>query len=364
MADKAQVELIQQGSSSWKSWKRQHPKVKIDLSDANLSNLNLQGINLGKANLSAANLSSAKLQGAKLTGANLRSANLTGTLLSRADLNGADLSGANLSTARLNSATLGGTNFSGADLSGVDFRIARMFATNFRGANLSGCKIYGVSVWDVALDETTIQSNLVITNDDQPTITVDNLEVAQFIYLLINNQKLRSVIDTISSKVVLILGRFTPERKVILEAIRDGLRKFNYIPVLFDFEKPTHRDFVETVSTIAHLSKFVVADFTDAKIVLEEVPHIVRNIAVPVKPLLLESSGREPVTLINLRRNQRSLLDTYFYKDLADLIASLEEVVIKPSEALAKHLITDHTWTADGATSFNTANNDAGSGSV
>jgi hypothetical protein len=71
--------------------------------------------------------------------------------------------------------------------------------------------------------------------------------------LLINNEKLRNVIDTITSKVVLILGRFTPERKPILEAIRMELRVHNYVPVLFDFEKPESRTFIETVSTIAHV---------------------------------------------------------------------------------------------------------------
>lgn len=54
-------------------------------------------------------------------------------------------------------------------------------------------------------------------------ITVDNLEVAQFIYLLLNNEKIRQVIDTITSKVVLILGRFTDERKSVIDAIREEL---------------------------------------------------------------------------------------------------------------------------------------------
>ena len=39
-------------------------------------------------------------------------------------------------------------------------------------------------------------------------------------YLLLNNEEIRHVIDTITSKVVLILGRFMPERKAILDAIR------------------------------------------------------------------------------------------------------------------------------------------------
>ena len=65
--------------------------------------------------------------------------------------------------------------------------------------------MYGISAWNVRL-EGAIQSNLVITPPDESPIQVDNLEVAQFIYLLLNNEKIRSVIDTITSKVVLILA--------------------------------------------------------------------------------------------------------------------------------------------------------------
>ena len=81
---------------------------------------------------------------------------------------------------------------------------ATLVKTDFSRANLTNCSIYGISVWDVQLQD-TLQLNLVITNEDQPIITVDNLEVAQFIYLLLNNTKIRDVIDTITSKVVLIL---------------------------------------------------------------------------------------------------------------------------------------------------------------
>jgi hypothetical protein len=55
--------------------------------------------------------------------------------------------------------------------------------------------------------EGTKQQNLVITRQDEPAITVDKIEVAQFVYLLLNNKKVRDVIDTITSKVVLILGQ-------------------------------------------------------------------------------------------------------------------------------------------------------------
>jgi hypothetical protein len=45
---------------------------------------------------------------------------------------------------------------------------------------------------------------LVVTPENEPAIIIDNIEVAQFIYLMLNNQKVRDVIDTVTSKVVLI----------------------------------------------------------------------------------------------------------------------------------------------------------------
>ena len=85
------------------------------------------------------------------------------------------------------------------------------------------------------VDNRTEQQNLNIAGSRESSITVDNLKVAQFIYLLLNNQEIREVIDTITSKAVLILGRFSDKRKVVLDALRDELRKHNYLPILFDF---------------------------------------------------------------------------------------------------------------------------------
>jgi pentapeptide repeat protein len=150
------------------------------------------------------------------------------TEVSRANLSGADLSGAVLAWARLE-----GANLSGANLRGAVLQSATLVDADLTGADLTGCYTYGVSAWDLKL-EGIKQQNLVITRTDEPTITVDNIEVAQFIYLMLHNQKIRDVIDTITSKVVLILGRFTDERKAVLDALREELRKRNYLPILFD----------------------------------------------------------------------------------------------------------------------------------
>ena len=172
-----------------------------------------------------------------------------------------------------------------ADLSGADLSSALLVQTNLSGANLTGCSIYGISVWKVLL-EGAVQNNLVITPPLEPTITVDQLEVAQFIYLLLNNAKIRDVIDTIAKKVVLILGRFTPERKAVLDALRSELRKHNYSPVLFDFEKPATRDLTETVSILAHLARFIIVDLTDPSSATHEVATVIPHTVVPVQPLL------------------------------------------------------------------------------
>ena len=46
-----------------------------------------------------------------------------------------------------------------------------------------------MSVWNIKVNDRTKQQNLIITRYNEPVITVDNIKVAQFIYLLLNNQK-------------------------------------------------------------------------------------------------------------------------------------------------------------------------------
>ncbi len=390
------LDILKQGVETWNGWRRENADIQIDLKEADLTKVNLSGANLSGANLIKASLSEAILQGtslreaklneatlskanlnkaylymADLSGTNLSEAELLGTMLMETNLSNANLSeailvqallsGANLSGANLHKAQLFGadfreanlsntdfseanlcetnlrwTNLSNADLRGADLTSSVLIETNLNSANLTGCLIYGISAWNVHLQE-TVQANLIITLPDQPTITVDSLEIAQFIYLLLNNQKVRDVIDTITSKVVLILGRFTIERKAVLDALRDELRKQNYLPVLFDFEKPINRDITETVSTLAHMSRFVIADITDAKSIPQELKSIVPNLpSVPVQPLILNS--QHGYGMFEHFTRFPWVLPVYRYVDQESLLQSLQEKVITPAEQKAKEL--------------------------
>jgi hypothetical protein len=211
-----------------------------------------------------------------------------------------------------------------------------LIETNLTDAVLNGCRIYGVSAWKVKLSEDTKQQSLSISGKDEPEVTVDNIEVAQFIYLLLHNEKIRDVIDTITSKAVLILGRFTDERKAVLDALREELRKHDYLPILFDFNVPATRDITETVSLLARMARFIIADLTDPSSIPQELQAIVPHLAVPVQPLL-EASSRSYAMFKDLLKYEW-VLPVCRYEGLEPLLATLAEKVVAPAEAKVKAL--------------------------
>jgi uncharacterized protein YjbI with pentapeptide repeats len=385
MVNEEQLKILSQGVNAWNTWRKKNSEIEVDLTEADLTSLDLHGINFTKADLSDANLyrsdlrnadiSSAYLCGADLRESNLRWSDLNRAILRWANLNRADLyhanfflsdigysqlreanlncarlfkanlCGADLRTSCLKSADLRGANLSWshlceADFTGADLTFANLTEADLERSNLVDCRIFGISVWGVKL-EGAIQKDLIITRQSQPVITVDNLEAAQFIYLLLYNEKIRHLIDTITSKVVLILGRFTPERKPILDIIKDELRARDYLPVLFDFKGPSSRDTRETVSTLAHMARFVIADITDARSIPAELEIIVSQLpSVPVQPLIL-SSDYEYGLFEHIRRFPW-VLEPWRYENQKDLLAFLQEKVIVPAEAKAIELRNYH----------------------
>jgi uncharacterized protein YjbI with pentapeptide repeats len=303
--------------------------AEADLRHARLSGAHLPKANLSDSDLREANFHSAYLEGADLSRADLRHAKLYATHLMKAvivqaKLQEVSLSGANLEKAILHS----------SDLSGADLRGALLLNCDLRKANLTNCEVFGVSAWNVNLDG-AIESQLRITDRFESEIMVDSLEVAQFIYLLLNNERIRQVIDTVTSKVVLILGRFKPDRKKVLDAIREKLLEMNYVPILFDFKKSPGLDFTETITLLARMARFIIADLTEPSSIPQELQAIVPDIAVPVQPIL---EGKKPYSMFSDYHKYDWMLKLHRYNGLDELLASLPDKVIAPAEAKRKDL--------------------------
>ena len=214
--------------------------------------------------------------------------------------------------------------------------------TGLTGADLTGCHIYGVSAWGLKLERTK-QQNLVITPRDEPAITVDNIEVAQFIYLLLHNEKIRDVIDTIGKKGVLLLGRFTEGRIQILERLREKLRSLGLVPMVFNFDKPETKDFTETVRLLANLSRFVIVDITNPRSTPLELQATVPDYMVPFVPILEE--GQDPFAMfVDLQNKYDWVLEPVIgYSSVDRLIEVMEDKVVRPAEAKFNQLLARRT---------------------
>jgi hypothetical protein len=281
---------------------------------------------LSNAKLTGTSLVDAERGGASLCEVDATKVNLTNSNLSNADLAGANLTGANLTYARLFDAKLAGATL-------VETRLMARFLVraDLKGARLERCRVHGAAVWKVVTDEHTIKSNLIVTDFADPTVTTDRLEVAELIHSLINLAAMRDVIDSLTGKAVLLLGRFTPERLTGLEAIAQRLRELGDLPIIFNFDKPADRSPSETVGILARLSKFMIVDLTEPKSAPYEVRLTVPDVAVSCLPIIAQ--GEQAFSMFQDLRDYPWLLEGFAYGSTEHLLERLEALRV---EALAK----------------------------
>ncbi|UKJ76868.1 pentapeptide repeat-containing protein [Azospirillum brasilense] len=341
-----------------------------DLSNAELSDADLSGANLGRANLTGAKLSfatmvgtqlsRASLQGAIMTSANLTRAclhdsdlsyaNLKDALLGEADLTRANLQHANLKQAGLTRADLSQANlhqsslkqaylaeanlsqsrFTEAELISTCLERALLLETDLRRAKIQDCKVYGISAWKLLLNGAT-QARLQITPSDETKLTVDSIEVAQFIYLMLSNEKISDIFNATDTKGVLLLGRFSEERKEVLEALRNALRaRYNLVPIVFDFDRPTRSNLSETITRLAGLSRFIIADITEPRAVPAELQRIVPNYRIPTIPI--RQSGKRTYALFNDLLSYHWVAEEFPYNTVQDVEDALPSLIQKAEE--------------------------------
>ena len=67
------------------------------------------------------------------------------------------------------------------------------------------------------------------------------------------------------------------------------LRAEQYLPIIFDFNRPENRNFTETIQTLVGLSRFVVVDLSGPS-VPQELYATVPHYKIPFVPILLEGT--------------------------------------------------------------------------
>ena len=317
--------------------------VKANLSQADLAGANLNAADLSqafliKANLSGASLVEARLEGANLGQASLFRANLTRAALRKAsffkaDLTEADLSETDLDGANLQEAVLERTNLRAANLSNANLCFATLLRTNLEKAVIDNCSVCGISLWDVDLKDAR-QQDLDIMPPQQPVLAVDNLQTAQLVGMLLHQQKSRNDVFSVSLNTVLVMGRFPPERKPVLEAIKDALRRCDYSPLVLDFLVPGPRDMNETVKTLGRMSRFIIADLTDDRRVAQTLDSVVHYLpSVPIQPIVREGGSQAAESRHYFKYHW--VLPVCRFRDTDDLVVRIDRSVIAPVEKKA-----------------------------
>ena len=302
MAHPHHLEQLDKGTAAWNTWRMEHPDLRPDLSLAqlegrDLDEADLSGTNLRRTQLSNASLVNAAIMDADLSGATLMGADLHQAALTRSTLIAANLSAATLRSAELDDANLRGANLSRANLQGASLRNTILVDADLRGADLTGCAIYGVSAWNTRLDG-AIQAHLGLARSpasvhpvSEPAITVDRLEAAQFLYLLSQNAYTPAVHSSLTRHIMLILGRFTPERQEAFQTILHDLWERNYVPVFVDVLTVEEHTHAALINALIGMSSGVLIDLSDVPYTGVMFPRR----SIPVQPVLMEGKVEREV---------------------------------------------------------------------
>ena len=108
---------------------------------------------------------------------------------------------------------------------------------------------------------------------------------------------------------------------------------------MFDFPPARSKAALETLQTLAGLSRFVIADLADARAVVQELQAIVSSHpSLPIQPLL---DGREEIAGLGVADNffvlYPSFLRVYHYESTEELLENLTEI-IEPAETRSREV--------------------------
>jgi len=284
----------------------------------NFSNLKLSGVSIYKA---------------FAEGLKIQDSTFDGVYFDDGDFSRADFSNCHFLNCHFNKTIFTDANFFEATFINCNLNRVNLTNTNFMVKEVSETVIYGISAWDIQISQESKQSKLVIEKtydlysdiiaQGRVPLMVDNIELAQFIYYLSNHQKFRDTINILNRKGVLLLGKFKDGGLDRLYKLKDWFADRNYLPMIFDFDRPSGMDYTETIITLSGLSKLVVADLSG-----DSVPHELHAILDNFSKPVIAYYDKSPYSMLkDLKRKNRYFHDIKFDGTDADLLNKLPDKI-------------------------------------
>jgi uncharacterized protein YjbI with pentapeptide repeats len=143
MARKQHLQVLRQGRDQWDAWRKEHPKITPDLSEADLRGMELKFVDFRRADLTRSNLSGIYAAHGQFH---------------NADLRGADLRDGHFPEASFLHANLSNVNAFAADFAECDFAGARAHRSVFQEARLVRADLQRASLREADLTEADFSS--------------------------------------------------------------------------------------------------------------------------------------------------------------------------------------------------------------
>jgi uncharacterized protein YjbI with pentapeptide repeats len=314
--------------------------VDSDFSSADMSDSELVDCDIARCILSTATLSKSRVDrsrwtqctlhgvdasnvsanGAQFDDCNFRRAVLDGLIACNVQFKRGSLAQTNLIASRWDSAVL----------DGVRMEYALLCKAKLTDTRIVDCHVFGISCWGTDFSR-CIQQSIRAYATGSYSIHVNSIEYSFFLYQCMENRHFKTLFESTTDKLVLILGRFSEDAVSGVEALRSAVTRCGLIPVVFDFEKPDAHDLTEVVLSLALLSRFIVVDLSDPKCTPHEIasmaPHINRPVASVIR------SGQRPYAMFSdMSDRYRWVLPPVSYNSLAEISRIVEEQVIPSCE--------------------------------
>lgn len=300
MANLEHLEVFYKGPKIWNEWRSANPQIEPDLSGEYIyphfsrkeprNTFKKGDVTISDPgnpfNFYRTNFYKSTFESAIFPAADMREC-----YLYEADMSAAGFPGADFSGSMIRKAYCRGTDFSNAKFVDCVLNNSTFIGTNFSGALIEGCNVYGVSAWEIFMDDKTIQKELFLHRDNfsrknlaqtgnQPSF-VDDIALAQFLYFISQENGFGKSLRQLNKRTVLLLGKFKEGGLELLKSVGEMLRKRNYVPIIFDFEPSEHTNLIENVTTMAGLSRFVLANL-EGNSVPAELAKVTSNYQNPV----------------------------------------------------------------------------------